>query len=85
MVSGTNGHQKRYFRAENMQNDTVKVDFRCTATHFNDFSPKFSIPPRDLTNRSCPTPPQSQPPGDYYETQSSKLDDTAKPPSDVRR
>ena len=69
MVSGTNGHQKRDFRAENMQNDTVKVDFRCTATHFNDFSPKFSIPPE--TSQTGPAhPPQPHPPRDYYDTQS---------------
>ena len=61
MVSGKNGHQKRDFRAEIMQNDHVKTNFRCTATHVNDFSPKFSIPPRDLTNRSCPSPPIPSP------------------------
>ena len=38
-VSDTNGRQKCDFRVETVQNDTLKVDFRATATHFITFCP----------------------------------------------
>ena len=57
MVSGTNGHQKRDFRAEIMQNDPVETNFRCTATHFNYFFSKFFHPPRRPHKQVPPNPP----------------------------
>ena len=33
-ISDTNGYRKRDFRLEASQNDTLKVDFRPTGTHF---------------------------------------------------
>ena len=63
MVSGTNEYQKRDFRTEIMQNDTVEIDFRCTATHLHFFSAKFSIP-LEPHKQVLPIPPKSQPPSD---------------------
>ena len=37
-ISDTNGYRKRDFRLETSQNDTLKVDFRPTGTHFMTFS-----------------------------------------------